>query len=190
MQGSKAGWKTSEFWLSLAALSVSVALGSGIVPEGSLWEKILGISAAALVSLGYTVSRTRIKTVSMLPLVIMAVLSSACGLTLPDQINRADQAVVAIVGIAKPVFDERCTAVAKECGSKGDTVCTEWQTCAAQRRKLLDVAKDSHLALILGASLSAVGDEQGAKARLAVGLKALQDCTKLASEFGVLGGTK
>jgi len=50
----KAGWKTTEFWLSLAAAVVGVLAHYGVVPEGSSWEVVLA-------ALGYTVSRAIVK---------------------------------------------------------------------------------------------------------------------------------
>lgn len=58
---TKPGWKTSEFWLSLAAVVVAAVLGSGLLPEGSPWAVGLGIAAAVLASLGYTAARTALK---------------------------------------------------------------------------------------------------------------------------------
>lgn len=54
---AKPGYKTTEFWLSAAATLVSLAFASGVISEGSQIEKIVGFIAAALASLGYSVSR-------------------------------------------------------------------------------------------------------------------------------------
>jgi len=50
----RTGWKTTEFWLSLAAAVVGVLASYGVIPEGSAWETVLA-------ALGYTVSRTIVK---------------------------------------------------------------------------------------------------------------------------------
>jgi hypothetical protein len=55
------GYKTTEFWLSLAAMVVGAALASGVFPSESGMEKILGLAATILAQLGYTVSRTLVK---------------------------------------------------------------------------------------------------------------------------------
>ena len=57
----KAGYKTTEFWLSFAATIVGFAFASGVFPAESGGDKILGLAAVVLSSLGYTVSRTLIK---------------------------------------------------------------------------------------------------------------------------------
>jgi putative Mn2+ efflux pump MntP len=57
----KVGYKTTEFWLSFAAMIVGAALASGAFPTESGAERILGLAATILASLGYTVSRTMVK---------------------------------------------------------------------------------------------------------------------------------
>ena len=57
----KAGWRTTEFWLSLAAAVVGATLASGVLPSGSPWLKVCGVAAMALASLGYTLSRGKAK---------------------------------------------------------------------------------------------------------------------------------
>jgi hypothetical protein len=54
---NKPGYKTTEFWLSAIATLISLAFASGVVSEGSQVEKVVGFIAAALASLGYSVSR-------------------------------------------------------------------------------------------------------------------------------------
>lgn len=53
----KPGWKTTEFWLSLAAMLVGAVVASGVVPEAGPWSQVVGIIAGVLGALGYTVSR-------------------------------------------------------------------------------------------------------------------------------------
>ena len=57
----KPGWKTSEFWLSLAATVVGLLTAAGVVVEGSTLAKIVGLVAGLLGALGYTVVRGAIK---------------------------------------------------------------------------------------------------------------------------------
>lgn len=58
---SKPGYKTTEFWLSTAAMVVGALFASGIFPAESSGERILGLAASILASLGYTVSRAMVK---------------------------------------------------------------------------------------------------------------------------------
>lgn len=60
----KAGWKTSEFWLSFAALVVSLLIMSGAVGETGALAKTVALVAAALKALGYAVGRVQAKTPS------------------------------------------------------------------------------------------------------------------------------
>jgi hypothetical protein len=55
------GYKTSEFWLSLAAVGVSALQACGAFGDSSWEGKLVGLGAALLSALGYTVSRTWLK---------------------------------------------------------------------------------------------------------------------------------
>ena len=58
----KPGYQTTEFWLSTLALLLGLALASGAVHEGGLAAQIIGGVLSVLSSLGYTASRTKIKS--------------------------------------------------------------------------------------------------------------------------------
>ena len=58
---SKPGFKTSEWWLSLAALITGALLSSGLV-SNSLALQCIGGVATLLTALGYQVSRTFLKS--------------------------------------------------------------------------------------------------------------------------------
>lgn len=57
----KAGWKTTEFWLSFAAVLVGTVTASGVIPADSVWERVVGLVVAALAALGYTGARLALK---------------------------------------------------------------------------------------------------------------------------------
>lgn len=57
----KPGYKTTEFWVSLAACALGAFVASGALPEESVWMKIAGMGLTALSALGYTVSRWVVK---------------------------------------------------------------------------------------------------------------------------------
>ena len=57
---TKPGWKTSEFWLALAAQVIPILQGTGVI-HGSDGEKYAGFAVQILALLGYTASRTLIK---------------------------------------------------------------------------------------------------------------------------------
>jgi hypothetical protein len=64
MQEQKPGWKTSEFWLSLAAIVIGAVMASGVLDSlaGDHWlVKVVGIVASILGALGYTASRGFVK---------------------------------------------------------------------------------------------------------------------------------
>jgi len=55
------GYKSTEFWLSLAAVLAGFILASGAVVEGSLASTIVGGVLTVLGVLGYTNGRTAVK---------------------------------------------------------------------------------------------------------------------------------
>jgi hypothetical protein len=57
----KAGWKTSEFWLTMGANIIGALMASGIIVEGTIWGKAIGLAAMVLSTLGYQVSRAQVK---------------------------------------------------------------------------------------------------------------------------------
>lgn len=54
----KPGWKTTEFWLTVAASVVSFVLASGV---GGTAATVAGIAATVLAALGYQVARKEVK---------------------------------------------------------------------------------------------------------------------------------
>lgn len=58
---TKPGYKTSEFWLKLAAMAMTALFASGALTNNTA-VTIAGIAATILGALGYTVSRTMVKT--------------------------------------------------------------------------------------------------------------------------------
>jgi hypothetical protein len=58
---SKPGWKTSEFYFTAAAYVVGLLWASGLVSDGSQFDKVLGFVAMGLGQLGYSVSRGMVK---------------------------------------------------------------------------------------------------------------------------------
>lgn len=68
---TKPGWKTSEFWLTAISMAVSLAFASGLIPTDSAIDKLLGLIAAALGGLGYSVSRGLAKKSSIIIICIL-----------------------------------------------------------------------------------------------------------------------
>jgi hypothetical protein len=57
-----AGWKTSEFWLSLLAVIVGYLGTSEIWSDGSVGAKGIAVVATVLAALGYSASRAVVKS--------------------------------------------------------------------------------------------------------------------------------
>jgi hypothetical protein len=62
---SKPGYRTSEFWLGLAAALLTTLFASGAIPTGSTAGKIAAIAATVLTTLGYTVARANVKAANV-----------------------------------------------------------------------------------------------------------------------------
>jgi UDP-N-acetylmuramyl pentapeptide phosphotransferase/UDP-N-acetylglucosamine-1-phosphate transferase len=57
----KPGYKSTEFYLSLAAVIIGAVASSGILEGSDGLTKVVGLIMAALVALGYTGSRLTLK---------------------------------------------------------------------------------------------------------------------------------
>ena len=57
----KPGYKTTEFWLSMAAVVISALIASGAFSDDGTAMKVVAVAAMILNSLGYTASRSRLK---------------------------------------------------------------------------------------------------------------------------------
>ena len=57
----KSGYKTTEFWLSLASTTVGAVVAADVIPSQGAWSQVVAIVASALVALGYTGSRMTLK---------------------------------------------------------------------------------------------------------------------------------
>lgn len=58
----KPGFKTTEFYLSLAAMILGAVAASGLIPADGPWLQILGLATSMLAGLGYTGQRMVIKS--------------------------------------------------------------------------------------------------------------------------------
>lgn len=58
----KPGWATSEHLLTLAAMIVGALLASDVIPAGSAWLRVAGLASTLLAAMGYTWSRTTLKS--------------------------------------------------------------------------------------------------------------------------------
>ena len=62
MNSTKPGFKTSEFWLAAAAQIAGLVIASGVIAPESPWERIVGLVTMALATLGYSASRSQVKS--------------------------------------------------------------------------------------------------------------------------------
>jgi hypothetical protein len=71
------GYKSTEFWLSLAAVLVGAIMASGVVPDESGWAKVIGLIASVLAALGYTAGRSLFKANKAKAIAMMEAASEA-----------------------------------------------------------------------------------------------------------------
>jgi hypothetical protein len=100
-----AGWRSSEFWLSVAAMLVGTLLDSGLIPSDSIWTKLAGVAMTILAALGYTYSRGAVKAAfhgaaKLLLLGIVISHASACGVTKDEALSKT----LAGLGAARSAF--------------------------------------------------------------------------------------
>lgn len=78
------GFKTSEFWLKVAAFALTALFASGVIPTSGTVAQVAAIAATMLGALGYTVSRTLVKNATVILFLFalgIAAGSMACGAT-------------------------------------------------------------------------------------------------------------
>lgn len=66
---TRAGWKTTEFWLTCVGILAGLIMSSGLADDHPL-VKVAGMATAALTALGYSVSRGITKKALVFVLVI------------------------------------------------------------------------------------------------------------------------
>jgi len=57
----KSGWKSSEFWLTIAAWIVGSLIDSGFLVDGSPALNGIGMLSAAMTQMGYSYARVKAK---------------------------------------------------------------------------------------------------------------------------------
>jgi len=96
----KPGWKTTEFWLSLLAIGVSLV--TALFNPQSTIAQIAGVIGAVLASLGYSASRSSVKNnakrTSIVPLT---------ELWLTKKSGLSEQVLTALIQVAKEIITDR-----------------------------------------------------------------------------------
>ena len=72
----KKGYQTSEFWISMVVVLVGAVQASGLIDDNDSAMKIVGLIAAMLGGLGYTVPRMALKQAEIKASAVTAVASS------------------------------------------------------------------------------------------------------------------
>lgn len=127
----KAGVKTTEFWLSIAAFAVGVLLASGVLPVEHWAIKLAGAAAAGLAALGYSISRGSTKggagpMAALIPFVLAAALfSSGCCSTPRCYLAKVQVGLEGLDQGAIAAMRAACSPqIEKDCKGKGETCAT------------------------------------------------------------------
>lgn len=56
------GYKSTEFWMTLAVIILNALIASDALPVGSMWEKLVLMGVSILAALGYQFNRTVFKS--------------------------------------------------------------------------------------------------------------------------------
>src|SRR5690349_12831610 len=127
---TKPGWKTSEFWLNKIAILLSALFATNVIPTGSVWMKVAMITAIMLGSLGYTVSRTLVKTAAMFALVVFGLhaTTGCAGATREKTIHAAFVAVNAahVTFVAYDGAHQQQLALTAKDNASGEKAIAEW----------------------------------------------------------------
>jgi hypothetical protein len=57
----KPGYRTSEFWISIAVYLLGALAASGVLADDHIAMKVAGLALAALTSMGYSAARAKTK---------------------------------------------------------------------------------------------------------------------------------
>lgn len=92
----KPGYKTTEFWLKLAAILLTALFASGAIPTAGPAATVAAIAATMLGALGYTVARSMVKSAAAALVLMLCLAGSGAGVTActPAQRTSAEHAVV------------------------------------------------------------------------------------------------
>lgn len=86
----KPGLRTSEFYISAVVALVGAMMTLGVFKAGTPYDKMLGVIAMTLSTLGYTVGRSAVKAVALKMCLALALLPLMCGCAMFNP-NATDQ---------------------------------------------------------------------------------------------------
>lgn len=192
----KSGWKTTEFWLTLVAVTLGALAASGLLADaGGVWERLAGVALSVLAALGYSTSRASVKKGGktnawfIMPLAIAASATLfACAPTWQGKVRQAINATSATASKARAVLAKVCRSQLELCKAEKRTYaeCPELQQCQDKRR----VAHNALLAAQHGliAALAAVdaAEEKTAQSALRAAQEAIKRVGLALAAMGVI----
>lgn len=193
MPETKPGWRSTEFWLSVAAFAVGVFLLSGALPSDHWSVKLGGALAVGLAALGYSFSRGATKGGAgvLLPLALALVVASAgCGASWQQTTKTSLDAASAAAEVAhvsiRGHYDRRCEERARECAAAKLPDCPSLKTCQDERHKGVAVLSGVQTACMLGYSAIAIADKPTALAKALEAAKAVAELLAALKTQGVM----
>ena len=194
-EGIKAGWKTSEFWLSVVAIVLGVLITSDVLPTTHWVVRIAGLACTALGSIGYSLSRGISKIPParlgvLLPFLLsLAVMAPGCSSwqkTAAAGLQGVEEAAKQLSATIEPVMHERCLSEAKICAAKNDQVCQPLTDCQDQRRSVNHKIIAVHTMAFTGLGLVALGQEAESNALIKRLSMLYMDVSELLKKAGLL----
>lgn len=174
------GYKSSEFWTSLASGGLVAVQGAGLLQSGSQAEAILSAVLTVLPTLTYAIGRGKVKSDAFLLVLILAIGLPACsGWQVTNEKYFAAAHAVFEKGstTGQDYFEKRCQAEAIACRdarraaeAKGDAPAVETALSCPLAKNCLDalsefdkVCVSGELAVLDGLALTKLGEAVAAK---------------------------
>jgi hypothetical protein len=126
---------------------------------------------------------------SKLAVILPVLFVASCSLTPTQRLEKVYQAAQAAGSVAAPGFRATCAALATDCTDKGISdpkLCPKYQSCFKARRAVNAALTAVHVAVVEGLGLAALGDKDGALAKLVAATTALSDAWSLLKTSGAI----
>jgi hypothetical protein len=133
------GYRTTEFWLSIAAFLVGVFVASGVLPSEHWGMKLSGALLSGLGVLGYGVSRGLAKlggaAKALAPLALVGALLGGCTwqAAVKTSADVAGSLATSARAAGDPASVAECNARLVKCAEAKDGVCEPLKQCQADR---------------------------------------------------------
>jgi hypothetical protein len=168
----KAGFKTSEFWLTIVLIGIAAA---AFFAKRIDWQAATTFIGLALSVGSYAVSRGLSKDPTrtlppgstIIPLVLGLVLMTGCAgwqVKAQKSFVGAETAMKGLSAFAEAYFRDECKSKAEQCLAVADKACKPLDECQVKRRQANQTIIGIHMAIYAGLGVCSLGDEKGTAA--------------------------